>query len=101
MFLVIWIGLPQFTQNLGLFHSSAVPASAISAETGRICKEDGHGFLAPDDLNCNLFATLASVLKNAGPNDICKHSLSERREDLVTTAVELLTKNDLIITLWI
>jgi hypothetical protein len=87
MFFVIRIGLLQFTQNLGLFHSSAVPVHAISGETGGIRKEDGHGFLAPDDLNRNLFAALASVLKNAGSHDICKHSLSERREDLVTTTV--------------
>jgi hypothetical protein len=57
-----------------------------------------HGFLAPDNLNGDFFASFR-FLKNASSDYIGEHSLAKRREDLVSTTVELLTKDNLIIAL--
>jgi hypothetical protein len=59
-----------------------------------------HRFLTPDDFDGHLFAGFC-ILKNACPDNIGKHSLSKRREDLVPTTIKLLTKDNLIIALMI
>jgi hypothetical protein len=62
-------------------------------------EKDEHRLLGPDDLDRNFFANLARlILEDSRTNDIGEHALANGREYLVTTAVELLTKDNLIVT---
>jgi hypothetical protein len=63
-------------------------------------EKDIHRLLGADDLDRNFFANIARlILEDSRTDDIGKHALPDRGKYLVTTAVELLTKDNLIVTL--
>jgi len=102
MFLVIRVGLLKFVQNLHFFKTSAIPKKGASASRYLpILEGDKHRFLTSDDLDSNFLPTVRGILKDTSSDDVGKHALSKRRENLVSATVQLLAEDDLVIALCI
>lgn len=102
VFLVIRVRLLKFVQNLHFFKASAIPKKGASASRYLLISErDKHRLLTSDDLDSDFPPTVRGILKDTSSDDVGKHALPKRRENLVTATVQLLAEDDLVIALWI
>ena len=101
MLLVLRISLFELVQNLGFFQASLVPVKHHECTKYYIyAPEHLHRLLASNDLNGYFLTGISDLaVQYTSAYNVGKHSFTERREDLVPTTIELLTEDDLIVTL--